>query len=74
MHRQTMAGVNIRLNAGGVRERHWHEQAERVYKHGTARITVIDAQGHTPAIADPSLDDESPPPWNRVVLMRSTLC
>jgi oxalate decarboxylase/phosphoglucose isomerase-like protein (cupin superfamily) len=43
---KAMAGVNIWLNAGGVRERHWHEQAECVYMlYGTARITVIDAQG-----------------------------
>jgi oxalate decarboxylase len=41
---KAMAGVNIRLNAGGVRERHWHEQAEGAYMlYGTARITVIDA-------------------------------
>ena len=43
---KAMAGVNIRLNEGGVRERHWHEQAECVYMfYGRARITVIDAQG-----------------------------
>lgn len=41
-----IAGVNMRLNAGGVRELHWHKQAEWAYMlYGTARITAIDAQG-----------------------------
>jgi oxalate decarboxylase len=36
----------MRLNAGGVRELHWHKQAEWAYMlYGTARITAIDAQG-----------------------------
>jgi oxalate decarboxylase len=43
---KTIAGVNMRLNAGGVRELHWHKQAEWAYMlYGTARITAIDAQG-----------------------------
>jgi len=43
---KTMAGVNMRLNAGGVRELHWHKAAEWAYMfYGTARITAIDAQG-----------------------------
>src|ERR1700681_4901124 len=42
-----IAGVNMRLNAGGIRELHWHKQAEWAYMlYGTARITAIDAQGH----------------------------
>ena len=42
----TIAGVNMRLNAGGIRELHWHKQAEWAYMlYGTARITAIDAQG-----------------------------
>jgi oxalate decarboxylase len=42
----TIAGVNMRLNAGGVRELHWHKQAEWAYMlYGNARITAIDAQG-----------------------------
>src|SRR5258708_7236091 len=42
----TIAGVNMRLNAGGVRELHWHKAAEWAYMlYGTARITAIDAQG-----------------------------
>src|SRR6266849_2766889 len=42
-----IAGVNMRLNAGGVRELHWHKPAEWAYMlYGTARITAVDAQGH----------------------------
>jgi len=41
-----IAGVNMRLNAGGVRELHWHKEAEWAYMlTGSARITAIDAQG-----------------------------
>src|ERR1700693_5557584 len=41
-----IAGVNMRLNAGGVRELHWHKAAEWAYMlYGTARITAIDANG-----------------------------
>jgi oxalate decarboxylase len=41
-----IAGVNMRLNAGGVRELHWHKAAEWSYMlYGTARITAVDAQG-----------------------------
>jgi oxalate decarboxylase len=43
---KNIAGVNMRLNAGGVRELHWHKAAEWAYMlTGTARITAIDAQG-----------------------------
>jgi oxalate decarboxylase len=42
-----IAGVNMRLNAGGVRELHWHKAGEWAYMlHGTARITAIDPAGH----------------------------
>ena len=42
-----IAGVNMRLNAGGVRELHWHKAAEWAYMlYGTARITAVDAEGH----------------------------
>lgn len=42
----SIAGVNMRLNAGGVRELHWHKAAEWAYMlYGRARITAIDAQG-----------------------------
>jgi Cupin len=43
---KNIAGVDMRLNAGGVRELHWHKAAEWAYMlYGTARITAIDAQG-----------------------------
>jgi oxalate decarboxylase len=42
-----IAGVNMRLNAGGVRELHWHKAAEWAYMlYRTVRITAIDPQGH----------------------------
>ncbi len=41
-----IAGVNMRLNAGGIRELHWHKEAEWAYMlYGTARVTAIDGQG-----------------------------
>ena len=41
-----IAGVNMRLNRGGVRELHWHKAAEWAYMlYGNARITAVDAQG-----------------------------
>jgi oxalate decarboxylase len=44
---KNIAGVNMRLNAGGVRELHWHKAAEWAYMlYGTARITAIDPQGN----------------------------
>jgi oxalate decarboxylase len=43
---KNIAGVKMRLNAGGVRELHWHKPAEWAYMlYGTARITAVDAQG-----------------------------
>jgi oxalate decarboxylase len=43
---KTVAGVNMRLNAGGVRELHWHKAAEWAFMlYGSARITAIDPQG-----------------------------
>ena len=43
---KSIAGVNMRLNSGGIRELHWHKQAEWAYMlYGMARITAIDAQG-----------------------------
>src|SRR6476660_10370234 len=43
---KNVAGVNMRLNAGGVRELHWHKAAEWAYMlYGTARITAVDAKG-----------------------------
>ncbi|MCK8783671.1 cupin domain-containing protein [Roseomonas sp. NAR14] len=43
---QDIAGVNMRLNSGGIRELHWHKEAEWAYMlYGQARITAIDAEG-----------------------------
>jgi oxalate decarboxylase len=43
-----IAGVNMRLKAGAVREMHWHQAAEWAYMiAGRARITAIDPEGHT---------------------------
>src|SRR5437764_4221773 len=43
---KTLAGVNMRLTAGGVRELHWHTAGEwAIMLYGTARITAIDATG-----------------------------
>jgi oxalate decarboxylase len=42
----TLAGVNMWLNPGGVRELHWHKQAEWAYMlNGRARISAIDQDG-----------------------------
>jgi len=41
-----LAGVNMRLTPGGIRELHWHKEAEWAYMlAGSARITLIDPQG-----------------------------
>ncbi len=38
-----IAGVNMRLKAGAVREMHWHEEGEWAYMlKGSARITLVD--------------------------------
>jgi oxalate decarboxylase len=45
---KAMAGVNMRLKAGAVRELHWHKEAE--WSHmlkGKARITAVDEMGRT---------------------------
>ena len=42
-----VAGVNMRLTPGGVRELHWHTAAEWAYMlKGRARITAIDQDAH----------------------------
>ncbi|OBR69291.1 oxalate decarboxylase [Paenibacillus oryzae] len=42
----TIAGVNMSLTPGGVRELHWHQQAEWSYMLlGHARITAVDQDG-----------------------------
>ncbi|MET0967817.1 MAG: oxalate decarboxylase family bicupin [Tardiphaga sp.] len=42
-----VAGVNMRLNSGGVRELHWHKAGEWAYMlYGSARITAVDQDGN----------------------------
>ncbi len=53
----TLAGVNMRLTPGGVRELHWHKQAEWAYMIlGRARITSVDQDGRN-FIADVAAGD-----------------
>jgi oxalate decarboxylase len=43
---KSIAGVNMRLTAGGIRELHWHAAAEWAYMlYGKARITGLDVHG-----------------------------
>ena len=45
---KAMAGVEMRLTTGGIRELHWHVSAEWAFMiYGSARITAIDAQGNS---------------------------
>ena len=49
---KTIAGVNMRLDAGAIRELHWHQQAEWAYvTYGATRITILDDDG-LPQVAD----------------------
>lgn len=42
----TLAGVNMRLKPGGIRELHWHKEAEWAFMlAGSARITAVDSEG-----------------------------
>jgi oxalate decarboxylase len=41
-----LAGVNMRLKPGGIREMHWHKEAEWQYMiAGSARVTAVDEDG-----------------------------
>jgi oxalate decarboxylase len=43
---KSIAGVNMRLTAGGVRELHWHTSGEwAIMLYGNARITALDKDG-----------------------------
>ena len=43
---ESISGVNMRLDAGGIRELHWHLAGEWAYmSYGNCRITVLDPQG-----------------------------
>jgi oxalate decarboxylase len=54
---KSIAGVNMRLTAGGVRELHWHNAAEWAFMlYGSARITAIDADGKS-FVADTNEND-----------------
>src|SRR6266478_8727494 len=54
---KSMAGVNMRLTAGGVRELHWHTADEwAIVLYGTARITAIDRDGKS-FVADVTKND-----------------
>ena len=45
---KNVAGVNMRLNQGGVRELHWHKAAEWAYVlTGRARITAVTVDGQS---------------------------
>ncbi len=49
---ETIAGVNMHLAAGGIRELHWHQTAEwSIVTKGRCRITTIDAAGR-PSVED----------------------
>lgn len=53
----TLAGVNMRLTPGGVRELHWHQQAEWSFMiSGSARVTAVDQDGRN-FIADVGVGD-----------------
>src|ERR1035438_5093461 len=42
----TIAGVEMRLTAGGVRELHWHVEAEwAIMLYGNSRITAVNQEG-----------------------------
>src|SRR5260370_19347856 len=54
---KSMAGVNMRLTAGGVRELHWHTADEwGTVLYGVARITAIDRDGKS-FVADVKKND-----------------
>ena len=54
---KTLAGVNMRLTAGGARELHWHTANEwAIVLYGSARITAIDRDGKS-FVADVKKDD-----------------
>jgi oxalate decarboxylase len=50
-----IAGVNMRLTPGGIRELHWHKEAEWAYViAGSCRVSVLDEEGRL------FLDDVAP--------------
>lgn len=54
---ETISGVNMRLARGGIREMHWHQQAEWAFMlDGRCRITVLDEEGR-PSVQDVKTGD-----------------
>ena len=52
-----LAGVNMRLKPGGIRELHWHKEAEWAFMlAGGARVTAVDQDGHN-FVADVGVGD-----------------
>jgi oxalate decarboxylase len=52
-----IAGVNMRLTPGGIRELHWHKEAEWAYViAGSCRVSVLDEEGRL-FIDDVSIGD-----------------
>src|SRR6201996_7085636 len=52
-----IAGVEMRLTAGGIRELHWHVEAEwAIMLYGNARITAVDQDGKS-FVSDVSAGD-----------------
>jgi oxalate decarboxylase len=52
-----LAGVNMRLKPGGIRELHWHKEAEWAFMlAGRARVTSVDQDGHN-FVADVGVGD-----------------
>lgn len=54
---EDFSGVNMRLNAGGIRELHWHRAAEWAFMtYGQCRVTVLDTDGR-PSVQDVKAGD-----------------
>ena len=54
---EDISGVNMRLAKNGIREMHWHQQAEwAIMLDGHCRITTLDTQGR-PQVADVKTGD-----------------
>lgn len=54
---EDISGVNMRLSAGGIREMHWHQQAEwAIMLTGKCRITTLDEEGR-PSVEDVEAGD-----------------
>jgi oxalate decarboxylase len=54
---KTLAGVNMRLTAGGFRELYWHTASEwAIMLYGSARLTAIDLDGKS-FVADVNKND-----------------